>query len=414
MLALERILLWLYAVAVFFPITIPWVVLGAGIAVSIVLAFKQKSFTFPPLLAPILALTVVVFISGLVNNGFADAFDSVVGLRALLVYFWAFYALSLLPGQRKNVILVLLSVGALDGIWGCIQQLFDFHPFDSFKYLQATGFVRNPMAYAGEMQVTASLSLALFLSNAYKKFNSPFNKPVLFGAITLANFIGVIFASERSAWLGIAVAVLAIAFLISRRLFFKTVISGILLVAVLWFTVPVVSTRLAPLITNFQSDTSTTARLSIWTRCMEMWSENPILGRGINHFPKLEYKDAIVPGVSEHLSHAHSNYFHLLVSLGVVGLAAYFCLMASVLVVSFKNWKLADKLIDRALGLGILGSLISLSVAGIFEYNFGAGNVRLIQWFVIAFLLSLNSLNSLDSLSCPAQRCETKNSNDAG
>lgn len=408
MIALERILLWLYAIAVFLPITIPWVVLGAGIAVSVVLAVKQKCATAPPLLKPILFFVIVVFISGLINNGFGDAFDSVISLRALLVYFWAFYALSILPEQRKNVILILLCVGALDGIWGGIQQLFDFHPFDNFKYLQATGFVRNPMAFAGEMQVTSILSLALLLSNAYKELKSPFNNKWLFLFICLANFSGVIFASERSAWLGIALAVLVVAFLVSRQLFFKTALAGILLVGLLWFTVPVVSTRLAPLLTNFQNDTSTKVRLSIWVRCMDMWSQNPILGRGINHFPKLDYKEAVVPGISEHLTHAHSNYFHLLVSLGVVGLVAYFALLASIFVTAWRNWKLAETALNKALGLGALGALVSLSVAGIFEYNFGAGHVRLIQWFLFAFLLGLNALSG------PAKISETEKGDNSG
>ncbi len=402
MIACQRYLLWAYSICVFLPITIPWVVLGLGLALSIAMIIKERKYAPPPLWGPLLGLAGCVFVSGLVSHGFNDALDSLVSLRALLVYFWAHYALSHMPSQRLKVVLILLCMGALDGIWGTIQQTFDFHPFEKYKYLQASGFVRNPMAFAGEMQVTACVALALCLG--LKKEDLPFSKVILF-ALAVANFLGVIFASERSAWLGIAVAVLVIAFCVSRKLFFKTVIAGIIFVGLLWLTVPVVKTRLEPLLTNAQNDTSTRVRLSIWNECISMWQKGPILGVGINHFPKLDYKDAVVPGISDHLTHAHSNYLHLLVTLGLPGLFAYLVLLGQTFLLALSNWQRGASNLDKALGLGVVGALVSLSVAGIFEYNFGAGHVRLIQWYVFAFVLY--------SLSGPAQRPEAHSSNDA-
>lgn len=402
MIACQRYLLWAYSICVFLPITIPWVVLGLGLALSIVMIIKERKYSPPPLLGPLLGLALCVFVSGLVNNGFRDSFDSLMSLRALLVYFWAHYALSQMPLERLRVVLVLLCMGALDGVWGTIQQLFSFHPFEKYQYLQASGFVRNPMAFAGEMQVTACLALALALG--LKKEELPFSRIVLL-LLVIANFLGVIFASERSAWLGIAVAVLVIAFCVSRKLFFKTVIAGIILVALLWFSVPVVKTRLEPLLTNAQSDTSTRVRLSIWQECISMWQKGPVLGRGINHFPKLDYKDAVVPGVSDHLTHAHSNYLHLLVTLGLPGLFAYLVLLGQTFFLAFSNWQRGASSLDKALGLGVVGALVSLSIAGIFEYNFGAGHVRLISWYVFAFVLY--------SLTSPGQRPEAHSSEDA-
>jgi O-antigen ligase len=402
MIACQRYLLWAYSICVFLPITIPWVVLGLGLALSIAMIIKERKYTPPPLLGPFVGLALCVFISGVVSHGLHDGLDSLISLRALLVYFWAHYALSHMPSQRLKVVVILLCMGALDGIWGTIQQLFNFHPFEKYQYLQASGFVRNPMAFAGEMQVTACVALALCLG--LKKEDLPFSKVILF-ALAGANFLGVIFASERSAWLGIAVAVLVIAFCVSRKLFFKTVVAGIVFVGLLWLTVPVVKTRLEPLLTNAQNDTSTRVRLSIWNECISMWKKGPILGVGINHFPKLDYKDAVVPGISDHLTHAHSNYLHLLVTLGLPGLFAYLVLLGQTFFLALSNWQKGASNLDKALGLGVVGALVSLSVAGIFEYNFGAGHVRLIQWYVFAFVLY--------SLSGPAQRPEAHSSDDA-
>ncbi len=404
MIACQRYLLWAYSVCVFLPITIPWVVLGLGIALSLVMIAKERKYTPPPLSGSLLALAVCVFLSGMVGHTFTDGIDALISLKALLVYFWAHYALSRMPEERLRVLLILLCAGGIDGIWGMIQQLFNFHPGEKYQYLQATGFVKNPMAFAGEMQVTACMSLALCLG--LKQANLPIPRYVLL-ILTLANFLGVIFASERSAWLGIAVAVLVMAFFVSRKLFGLTLLSGIALVCLLWFTVPVVKTRLEPLLTNAQNDTSTQVRLSIWQESYGMWYQGPILGRGINNFPKLNYKEAIVPGVSEHLTHAHSNYLHLLVCLGLPGLGIYLILLAMTFYLGMSNWFIGTNGLDKALGLGVIGALVSLSVAGIFEYNFGAGHVRLISWFVFAFLLNLYPLTS------PGQRLEAHSSEDA-
>lgn len=404
MIACQRYLLWAYSICVFLPITIPWVVLGLGLALSMVMIIKERKYSLPPLSAVLSALALCIFISGLVGHSFLDGLDALFSLKALLIYFWAHYAFSKMPEERLRVLLILLCAGGIDGIWGMIQQLFGFHPFEKFQYLQATGFVRNPMAFAGEMQVTSCMALALCLAMKEEDLSLP--KYVLI-LLALANFLGVIFASERSAWLGIAVAVLVIAFLVSRKLFFQTVIAGIALIFLLWFTVPVVKTRLAPLLTNAQSDTSTQVRLSIWHKCYEMFATGPVLGRGINNFPKLNYKEAIVPGVSEHLNHAHSNYLHLLVCLGLPGLLAYLVLLGQIFYLGLSNWFTGKTQLDKALGLGVMGVLVSLSVAGIFEYNFGAGHVRLISWFAFAFLFSLYPLSG------PAQRAKTHSSDNA-
>jgi len=413
MIACQRYLLWAYSVCVFLPITIPWVVLGLGLALSLIMIIKERKYSPPPLLGTLLGFSLCVFLSGFVGHSFTDGIDALFSLKALIVYFWAHFALSKMPNsqeERLRVLLILLCAGAIDGVWGMVQQLFNFHPGEKYQYLQATGLVRNPMAFAGEMQVTSCMALALCLG--LKKEDLSISKIVLV-MITLANFLGVIFASERSAWLGISIGVLAIAFFVSKKLFFQTVCAGIALVSLLWFTVPVVKTRLEPLLTNAQNDTSTRVRFSIWQESISMWQKGPILGRGINNFPKLDYKEAVVPGVSEHLTHAHSNYLHLLVCLGLTGLFAYLLLLAQTFYLAYSNFKQSLSQLDKALGLGVIGALVSLSVAGIFEYNFGAGHVRLISWFVFAFLLSLNPLYTSNSLASPAQRAEAQSSDDA-
>ena len=43
----------------------------------------------------------------------------------------------------------------------------------------------------------------------------------------------------------------------------------------------------------------------------------------------------------------------------------------------------------RYIALGIAGGTIALMVSGLFEYNFGTAQVRLMQWFVLGMLIKV-------------------------
>lgn len=408
-----------YAVAVYLPITYAWIVLIAGIVVFVVRAglefagagsvpsSRRSLLNCPsmvavrqaPLSMPLLVYTTVVLLTGALNGGLKEGWASVVTLRAFLLYFIAYAAFSRSESLREKALRVLLSFGAIAGVWGTIQQLFHYHPFERFQYLQASGFMGNPMAYAGQMEVTACLALALLISGGFKQLIA---SRLLFAVITACNLAGVFFASERSAWLGILAGVLVIACLVSLRMFGLMVLSMIPIGLISWFTIPVVQTRIVPMLTNIQGDVGVQARFVVWQKALEVWREHPVFGVGVRNFPKLDIPEAIVPGESTYLVHAHNNFLHILATMGVVGLLAFAYLELSMLWLAYKTWsrKLSASqpgLFFRSIGLGCLGGIVSLTVAGLFEYNFGTGHVRLMHWFVLAMMLA--NLENISNVS---------------
>ena len=73
---------------------------------------------------------------------------------------------------------------------------------------------------------------------------------------------------------------------------------------------------------------------------------------------------------------------------------------------SLRNWFYGRdhrKNLDAAIALGVFGSLISLMVAGLFEFNFGTGNVRLMQWFVMGLMVSYVELRPGSGLETPGR-----------
>jgi O-antigen ligase len=338
----------------------------------------------------------------LFNGGLAEALRSVFSLNPLIVYLWMadlFY-------RRGHVLTACLSavlpIAALGGLFGTIQQIFDFHPF-GYRYLQGTGFLSSPMAFAGQMQIFSLLSLGLLLKGTYKQFPRPLNRTWVFAVVTGLNLLGVFFAGERSAWLGAAAGAFVLAGCFSLRAALGCLASLAVVAVVSFYTVPIVHTRFEPLLSGKQ-DVGTRVRLDLWRTALDCWRQSPIVGIGIRRFPHQIVPEAIVPGRSKDLNHAHSNYLQILSTTGLFGCAAYAWILISVIAACLRNMKRTEGaagLDPYGLAVGILAGTASLMVAGIFEYNFGTSQVRLAQWFVLAMLSYRRLPSGIEHQDCP-------------
>jgi hypothetical protein len=193
LLLLETVLAYAYAASLPITLTGSWIVLGLGLVVWLIKIARKKeslsSIVEAPFAKPLLIFVLTVFVSGLVNGGFAEGLKSVWTLRSLVVYFWGYQLFRTRRQLVFDVLKVLLCISAVSGIWSAIQQLTGFHPF-GYQWLQGTGFLSAPMAYAGQMQLFALLSLA-FAINKNKLSDKIWLNPYL---IAFSNCLGVLFA----------------------------------------------------------------------------------------------------------------------------------------------------------------------------------------------------------------------------
>jgi O-antigen ligase len=379
------------------PITISWTVIILSMIVwgiwklSLFSQSQKPSLALGPLSLPIFVYALAVTISGAPNTSLHDAWQSLASLRVLLLYFFAYDVFASSPSLKPIACACLLFVSSLSGLWGSIQQVFDWHP-TGFKWLQGTGFQSGPMAFAGQMQIFALLALGFLFTGGYRSMPRLFQHKWIFICVCSANVSGIIFASERSAWLGFLVSFCFLTLILSsRKAMLQSFAVSFVSVLAAWLFIPVVKKRMMPLL-DWQHEVSSKARFKMWDVAMELFKEKPIFGVGATRFPKIAMKDAIVPGRSEFLDHAHSNYFQVLSTTGVVGMAAYLYLCVSMLVSAWRHFKTKPveafcfNHVERAIGLSVLAMVISLMVSGIFEYNFGTGPVRLPMFFVLALL----------------------------
>jgi O-antigen ligase len=311
---------------------------------------------------------------------------------------------------KKAEVVCLLSAAAVSGLFGTFEQLSGFH-LGNFRYLQGTGFFSGPMAFAGQMQLFSFLAIGIAMSGgaadlwpaatdrAVPEAATAGAGPVSarlgsarrmwFFSTLVATVLGLIFACERSAWLGFAVSVVMVACLVSWRVMAKVMVAGLLMACLAWFTVPVVQTRLTPLL-HPQQDASMRGRMKVWETACSLFihdGKSILIGVGPTHFPHVYLDEAVVPGikVKDYLDHAHSNYLQMLSTSGILGLISYLWLSLASIRLTWINYR-AGVGFERGLALGIMGGLISLMVAGIFEYNFGTGQVRMAQWFLLSLL----------------------------
>lgn len=424
MLSVEKWVAYAYAASLPLSMTASWGLFIVGLVIRGALLVDARArqetkvaLWSAPLTIPLAIFALSVAISGAFNSeptyghvgsgALGEAWNSVSTLKNLLPYFWAAVVLRGNAKFTRNALLVLLFVSSIAGVWGTIQQVFNIHP--GYKYLQGTGFLGGPMAFAGQMQMFSLLSLAFFLTGAFKKdcvgdsaiaeAAEPERSDVVekclsflqnkyaFAIVVVANYAGVLFAGERSAWLGAFAGTVTLCWLHWRKIPLKFVAAGAIAIAICLTSVPLVKTRFQTLLSG--KDVSISARQTIWKSCLDLIPQSPVVGVGIRRFPHFDIPEAIVPGVSKDLNHAHSNYFHLLTTTGALGLAAYFGIVGCFFVAAWKNLSASrnsGKVFPGALAMSLTSALVSLMVSGIFEYNFGTAQVRLAQWFLFGLL----------------------------
>lgn len=426
MLKLERLLglvVCAFAISLSFRITCTWIVLVIGIvlwllwkgclyfphrnfpaqetsSVSGVSSGEQSLFQFGPLTVPLLAYAAAVLISGLGRPvtdfgqlNLKEILASAATLRSFVVYFWAFDIFKHCPRVRVPAALCVLLTAAVSGLVAAVQQLRNWHPW-SGAYLQGTGFFSEPMAYSGVMQIFSLLALGLFLTGGFVRFPKPFDRKAIFLVVAFANVAGLIFASERGAWVGFVVAVLSMTALLSLRAVFVGVTALIAAMAAGWFFVPVIKQRLLPMLTG-HNDFGISYRMKIWQRAYDEFLKSPVCGIGTTRFPHIQAAGATDIG-KDYLAHAHNNLLQLLSTAGLIGLCVYLWLtvasIAAALRHFFRNsmgqklWSCFKQRFEKGVALGLFGALVSLSVSGLTEYNFGTGQVRLALWFLLALL----------------------------
>jgi O-antigen ligase len=261
------------------------------------------------------------------------AADATHGRRALVVYFAAFAVVSALG----------LSLWVMHGA--------------SFAS-RARGLAGHYMTFAGQLLLFIPVALGVALTA-----RSPRWRWAAAGTALLA-FAPLAATFTRSAWLGLFVAC---AVLLGGTRPLGLVALAVLGVAA-WFLAPGAwGARLHSVVDP--ANLWNRERVFMWQAGLRMFHDHPLTGVGLQDLHSL-YDSYRSPESVERAGHLHNAYVQIAASMGLVGLAAFAWLYASLLRTAWANGRAGSGL-GAGVRLGVTAALVGFLVAGLFEWNFG-------------------------------------------
>jgi O-antigen ligase len=276
--------------------------------------------------------------------------------------------------QVRQVVDALLAVAALLACQGLSQYLLGFGDIDH----RIRGPFSTYMTFSGFLLIC---DLLLIASLVYAR-----GRPGLWrnlwrwGALLVIN-AALLGSYTRNAWVGLAVALVALALLRAPRLLLAFVPAALVFVIL----APVPLLHRVTSILNLR-DVSNYDRLCMLEAGMTMVRERPIFGIGpdvVRHRYAL-YRPPVAPRYD--VPHLHNSLLQLAAERGLPALAAYLGLNLAAMSLAWRRFR--DEGGHRGpradLYAGALLALLAFNVAGLFENNWGDAEVQRTALFALA------------------------------
>ena len=190
---------------------------------------------------------------------------------------------------------------------------------------------------------------------------------------------------KRGPWLGVFAEFILLGFLLSRRLLFWAVVVSFAAV----LTLSPARARLSELDEHFNI---AGGRRMMWSLGEELLQRYP-MGIGLNNARYIRVLDPSIPFEHRHL---HNNLLNVTVETGWLGLAAYLWWITHICWTGIAAWSCSlsskDRLVKQFgyLTLFLSVGLIGWQLAGLVEYNFGDGEIRLIAFLYMGLIAALS------------------------
>jgi O-antigen ligase len=363
-------LLWMFCLlfifSISFSIAASHILLSAATLVYFYWKWRQDPhFPRVPILIPALAFAYCVFLSAVFSIHPSISIYHAKNL-ALFIIIPIFYDAVHDLDDIKIIFGVLILAGCISAAYGLFQF---FNSQDVVLQKRITGFMSHWMTFSGLLMI---LNVLLFSHLLFSKKHPVWFYPA-FGLVSLALLLSL----TRSAWLGfLAAATILIAMRKVRWVIAVPVVIGIIFVGSFLVFPSVVASRMSSVFNP--NETSNRDRLQMLRSGWEIVKDYPLTGVGIamiqDVYPKYRSPDSVFRS-NQHL---HNNMVQMAAENGILALIAWLWLIGKVLK-DLTGWK--QKVMGREEQFmihGTIGIVISLFVAGMFEYNFGDSEVKML------------------------------------
>ena len=259
----------------------------------------------------------------------------------------------------KRLVAALAVATTILAVWGVIQFLQGDNNLDH----RIQGPLSHYMLFAGCVLLGSVVAIAELLLNPTRRVWLLL-PPALLGPLAL------LLSYTRNAWVGLTAALLLLAAVWRRRLLLLYPV----LALALWLVFPrPVLDRVVSIFDLRQS--ANYDRVCMAISGIQMIRDHPITGVGLDMVSRLYplYRRDDAPRWS--VPHLHNNLLQIAAERGLPALAAYLWLLGAFFAVTWRGLpKLSGR--RRAAVAASLASVLAISIAGLFEYNFWFANVQ--------------------------------------
>lgn len=206
---------------------------------------------------------------------------------------------------------------------------------------------------------------------------------IILGFMIGLNLYSLIFSYSRGAYLGFVIGVFAIVWMIRKKFILLLIPAVIIFGGVMINFLPEsVQERVGTIFTENESerDRSAQSRFVFWGLAFEQFLQNPVIGKGYLTFIKLN---------PFHMD-THNYYMKLLAEQGVIGFIVFIVILWQALKVGKNLYDESDDRVYKALGLGLVGVVVSLAFGNIFGDRFT--HYPLSAYFYVYLAISLRAL----------------------
>lgn len=200
---------------------------------------------------------------------------------------------------------------------------------------------------------------------------------------TVLILVGLLFTQSRGAFLGLAVAALAMVALRWRRLALPAV--GLAAAGVLGLRLAGVP--LVPLLSA-----GIPGREEVWLRGLAAVEDFPLTGIGLGLFgrivPILYPFYTLGAGPAVQPNHAHNLYLQVAADLGLPGLVAFGAILLAAAALLSRVWRSGDATL-RPLAWGLAGSLTALAIHGLVDAVAWSSRVSVLLWLILGLVAAL-------------------------
>ena len=276
--------------------------------------------------------------------------------------------------QVRNYVWALLITAVIVSIIGILQI-----PGGGRVSAPFEGKIGEPNTFGGYLVFMICIACGLMLTATESL------PRLLYGTMGLLFFIPLLYTQSRSSYLAFIPAMLVFVKLSEKRkVILLAFIVGMILLP---FVVPratkdrIAYTFSQPpghgqlVVGGTRIDTSTTARLMSWRNVMRDWIRHPFIGFGVTGYAFVD-----------------AQYFRILIETGVLGLAAFFLMIARIFGQTTAVFRTAADPMERGLSMGFIAGFVGLLVHAIGANTFIIVRIMEPFWFVLAMVIMIPNL----------------------